>query len=108
MVERTRPVRQPTAGGHGQPRSDGAAGDRRSVAAIVSAIGAGDRKIARSRLAAPFDGIVISGDLSQQIGAPVETGKKLFEIAPLQSYRIILQVDEQRKSATCGSGRTAA
>lgn len=52
-------------------------------------------KIARSRLAAPFDGIVISGDLSQQIGAPVETGKKLFEIAPLQSYRIILQVDER-------------
>ncbi len=52
-------------------------------------------KIARAQLSAPFDGIVVSGDLSQQIGAPVETGKKLFEIAPLQSYRIILQVDER-------------
>jgi len=52
-------------------------------------------KIARARLSAPFDGIVVSGDLSQQVGAPVETGKKLFEIAPLQSYRIILQVDER-------------
>lgn len=52
-------------------------------------------KIARARLSAPFDGIVVSGDLSQQIGAPVETGKKLFEVAPLQSYRIILQVDER-------------
>lgn len=52
-------------------------------------------KIARARLTAPFDGIVVSGDLSQQIGAPVETGKKLFEIAPLQSYRVILQVDER-------------
>lgn len=52
-------------------------------------------KIARSRMTAPFDGVVVSGDLSQQIGAPVETGKKLFEIAPLQSYRIILQVDER-------------
>lgn len=52
-------------------------------------------KISRARLSAPFDGIVVSGDLSQQIGAPVETGKKLFEIAPLQSYRIILQVDER-------------
>lgn len=51
-------------------------------------------KIAHSRLKAPFDGIVVSGDLSQQIGAPVETGKKLFEVAPLQSYRVILQVDE--------------
>lgn len=52
-------------------------------------------KIARARLVAPFDGIVVSGDLSQQIGAPVETGKKLFEIAPLQRYRVILQVDER-------------
>lgn len=52
-------------------------------------------KIAHARLTAPFDGIVVSGDLSQQIGAPVEVGKKLFEIAPLQSYRIILQVDER-------------
>jgi len=52
-------------------------------------------KIARARLTAPFDGIVVSGDLSQQIGAPVEAGKKLFEIAPLQSYRVILQVDER-------------
>ncbi|WP_301101418.1 HlyD family efflux transporter periplasmic adaptor subunit [Propionivibrio sp.] len=52
-------------------------------------------KIAHAQLKAPFDGIVVSGDLSQQIGAPVEVGKKLFEIAPLQSYRIILQVDER-------------
>lgn len=52
-------------------------------------------KIARARLSAPFDGVVVSGDLTQQIGAPVEAGKKLFEIAPLQSYRIILQVDER-------------
>ncbi len=52
-------------------------------------------RIARANIAAPFDGIVVSGDLSQQIGAPVEEGKGLFEIAPLQSYRIILQVDER-------------
>lgn len=52
-------------------------------------------KIALARLSAPFDGVVVSGDLSQQIGAPVELGKKLFEIAPLQRYRIILQVDER-------------
>ena len=43
---------------------------------------------------APFDGIVISGDLSQLIGSPVELGKELFEITPLDAYRIILQVDE--------------
>ncbi len=43
---------------------------------------------------APFDGIIISGDLSQLIGSPIELGKELFEIAPLDAYRVILQVDE--------------
>jgi len=52
-------------------------------------------RIRRSRIVAPFDGIVVSGDLSQLIGSPVEQGKKLFEIAPLASYRVILQVDER-------------
>lgn len=52
-------------------------------------------KIQRAQLVAPFEGLVVSGDLSQQIGAPVEMGKQLFEVAPLQRYRIILQVDER-------------
>jgi len=51
-------------------------------------------RINHVKITAPFDGIVISGDLSQLIGSPVETGKQLFEIAPLQAYRVILQVDE--------------
>ena len=54
-----------------------------------------NERLNRSRIKAPFDGIVVSGDLSQQIGAPLEHGKKLFEIAPLASYRVILQVDER-------------
>lgn len=52
-------------------------------------------KIERAQVKAPFDGLVVQGDLSQQIGAPVETGKELFTLAPLQSYRVILQVDER-------------
>lgn len=52
-------------------------------------------KIDRARVKAPFDGIVVQGDLSQQIGAPIELGKELFTLAPLQSYRVILQVDER-------------
>ncbi len=52
-------------------------------------------RIKRAKIVAHFDGIVVSGDLSQLIGSPVEQGKKLFEIAPLSSYRIILQVDER-------------
>lgn len=52
-------------------------------------------RLARASLAAPFDGVVVSGDLSQLLGTPVEQGKVLFEIAPLDAYRVILQVDER-------------
>ena len=52
-------------------------------------------KLSRARILAPFDGIVVSGDLSQMLGSPVERGKTLFEIAPLNSYRLIVQVDER-------------
>lgn len=54
-----------------------------------------DDKLARTKIRAPYDGVVVSGDLSQQIGTPLEAGKKLFEIAPLHNYRVILQVDER-------------
>ena len=52
-------------------------------------------RLTRVKITAPFDGVIISGDLSQLIGSPVEPGKKLFEIAPLHAYRVILQVDER-------------
>jgi multidrug efflux pump subunit AcrA (membrane-fusion protein) len=54
-----------------------------------------EEKLSRVRIFAPFDGIVVSGDLSQMLGSPVEKGKALFEIAPLDSYRLIVQVDER-------------
>jgi RND family efflux transporter MFP subunit len=54
-----------------------------------------DEQLGRLRITAPFDGIVVSGDLSQQLGAPVERGNVLFEVAPLNAYRIVLKVDER-------------
>jgi multidrug resistance efflux pump len=51
-------------------------------------------KLARTQITSPIDGIVVSGDMSQSIGAPVETGKVLFEVAPLDNYRVIVRVDE--------------
>lgn len=53
-----------------------------------------ESQISRMRVEAPFDGVVVLGDLSQSLGAAVRKGQTLFEIAPLDSYRIILQVDE--------------
>lgn len=52
-------------------------------------------KLDRSQITAPFDGIIVSGDLTQMLGAPVETGKVLFQVAPLDSYRAILQLEER-------------
>jgi multidrug resistance efflux pump len=52
-------------------------------------------KLARTRITAPIDGAVISGDLSQMLGAPITQGKLLFEIAPLNAYRVVLQTDER-------------
>jgi RND family efflux transporter MFP subunit len=53
-----------------------------------------EEKLARTQLRAPFEGVVVNGDLSQSLGAPVERGQILFEIAPLDSYRVVLEVDE--------------
>ena len=52
-----------------------------------------DEKLGRTRLVAPFDGIVVSGDLSQLLGAPLEQGKVLFELAPPDAHGAILTLN---------------
>jgi RND family efflux transporter MFP subunit len=52
-------------------------------------------QLAKSRLEAPIDGLVVAGDLSQALRAPVERGQVLFEVAPLEAFRVILKVDER-------------
>ena len=54
-----------------------------------------DLQLARTQLVAPFAGVVVSGDLSQRLGSPVERGEVLFEVAPLDEYRVVLEVDER-------------
>lgn len=55
-----------------------------------------DEQLSRTKLRAPFDGLIVSGDLSQSIGGAVSRGQVLFEIAPLDRYRVILNVDEKQ------------
>lgn len=52
-------------------------------------------QLSRMKVMAPFDGIVVSGDLSKELGSPVEKGKVLFEVAPLDAHRLIVEVDER-------------
>jgi hypothetical protein len=54
-----------------------------------------EEKLSRSKIVAPYDGVVVSGDLSQMLGSPIERGKVLFETAPLEAYRLIIHVDER-------------
>jgi hypothetical protein len=54
-----------------------------------------DEQLARIKLRTSIAGLVVSGDLSQLIGASVQRGQVLFEVAPLDSYRVILGVDER-------------
>lgn len=53
-----------------------------------------DAQLARTRIVAPFDGIITNGDLSQSVGMPVQRAQVLFEIAPLDSYRVIIHVPD--------------
>lgn len=54
-----------------------------------------EERLARTELQAPFDGLVVTGDLRQLVGTPLEQGRVLFETAPLDAYRVVLQVDER-------------
>jgi RND family efflux transporter MFP subunit len=58
-------------------------------------LGLVEEQLSRSEMVAPFDGFIVTGDLSQSLGSPVERGQVLFEIAPLDGYRIALNVDER-------------
>jgi multidrug efflux pump subunit AcrA (membrane-fusion protein) len=53
------------------------------------------RQIARARITAPMDGVVLTGDLSQAVGSPVKRGQELMTLAPDQRFRIVAEVDEQ-------------
>lgn len=65
---------------------------------IAAEIELAQQQLDRINLTAPFDGVVIEGDLAQSLGSPVERGESLFKVAPLDGYRIILKVDEKQIS----------
>ena len=53
-----------------------------------------DEQLTRGRVVAPFDALVIQGDLSQSIGAPVRQGDTLLTLATLDRHRVIVEIDE--------------
>ena len=69
-----------------------------------------DIRVNDMTIRAPFDGVVVSGDQSQNIGGAVRRGDVLFEIAPQGRYRVDLQVDERdiAEIAAGGAGTLVA
>jgi multidrug resistance efflux pump len=52
--------------------------------------------IDHARILSPATGVVVTGDLKRQIGAPVKTGDTLFEVTPLESLRAQLHIPEDQ------------
>lgn len=65
------------------------------------------QQIARSRIEAPFDGLVTQGDLTRSIGKSVEQGEPMLVVAPLTEYRVDLYVSEDQIDLI-REGQTAA
>ncbi len=55
-----------------------------------------DSQLQRSTQLAPFNGLIVSGDLSQRLGGAVSHGETLFEVSPADAYRLKMLVKESR------------
>lgn len=53
-------------------------------------------QLQRSIQRAPFDGLIVRGDLNQRLGGSVSQGESLFELSPVHAYRVKLLVKESR------------
>lgn len=63
----------------------------RQIDAELALVG---QQIARSSFHAPFDALVLSGDLSRSIGRAVSRGETLMVLSPLREYRVFLSAAE--------------
>lgn len=62
------------------------------IAQADARLGLLEEQLSRTRLVAPIAGLVISGDWNRSLGVPVSRGEVLFELAPLDDYRVALSV----------------
>jgi multidrug efflux pump subunit AcrA (membrane-fusion protein) len=62
-------------------------------------------RIARARITAPFDAVVVRGDLDQQLGAPLAEGAELLTLAPAGEWRVVAEVDERHVARVAAGQR---
>ena len=54
-----------------------------------------DYRLARADMRAPFDGVVVDGDLRERIGAPVRAGDVLMKVSRLEGLYVEMRVPER-------------
>lgn len=72
----------------------GAATAMARVVEAQSQLALTEEALGRGRIVAPFDGLVVEGDLAQSVGAPVRQGDKLLTLATLDRHRVVVEIDE--------------
>ncbi|MFT5484981.1 MAG: multidrug resistance efflux pump, partial [Halieaceae bacterium] len=84
--------------------SEALAGRDRAQAQIYSAqiaeakanLASTEGRLERSVLKAPFDALIVSGDLTQRVGGSLNQGEELFRLSPMRDHRLVLYVSEYR------------
>jgi len=66
------------------------------IAQSEAALDAVNSKLDRSTVRVPFDALVLSGDLSKRVGGAIGKGEELFQVSPLDDYRLIIEVSEYK------------
>lgn len=62
-----------------------------------------DYRLARAEMRAPFDGVVVEGDLRERIGAPVKIGDVLMKVSKLEGLYVEMRVPERDVDLIAGS-----
>ena len=62
-------------------------------------------RLARAEMRAPFDGVVVDGDLRERIGAPVKSGDVLMKVSRLEGLYIEMRVPERDVDLVADSKR---
>jgi|GEM_PF-1154639 len=73
---------------------------------LAAELGRVEERRARAIIRAPFDGLLLSGDPTRSLGAPIAAGEVLFEIARSDRRSLQLEIDE-RDVADLQPGGTA-
>lgn len=54
-----------------------------------------DQQLKHTKIVAPFDGIVIKGDLTQLLGTPIKRSDVLVTLSEGPDFRVVLEIDER-------------